>query len=468
MLALAGVVALATGPLGYASTPAQADAGAQQIVSATVYSASGTSSESATLAGLEACPTYSGPSTMQELGQQGFVPVTFPSNAWALSTVLGCLAPQPVTLTGQGGVTVIDADGSPETGSGSQLTAEDLAPPGKTDFNNPAEGPVVSDLGTAIRYDRPWRGSSQGQPDYDYSDEVTTDSPNGQSTPVQIEVFTGPLLTVTVSASPTTVNAGQAVTFAATVTGEGDSALSYSWNFDGGAPGSAAPSPQVTFGSAGQYNVTVQVTDTQGGGGVASIPITVGTPPAPATGGHKQKGAGKNKKSHSPTGPVKSSGSHTGAQPGKQTTGQSTSSGKTTTTTSSTATTTTSASTNTSPATTPSPSTATHASAARRTTTSRRRATSHPRVRPTAPPPRSGPTVVGLLVSDVTPLPSDVSPLVHTVLAPAATAPPAREAIRASLLPALGAGLAVLLLLGLGAGRELRGRRGRRTPRVGS
>ena len=47
-----------------------------------------------------------------------------------------------------------------------------------------------------------------GQPDYDYSDEVTTDSPNGQSTPVQIEVFTGPLLTVTVSASPTTVNAG--------------------------------------------------------------------------------------------------------------------------------------------------------------------------------------------------------------------------------------------------------------------
>ena len=86
---------------------------------------------------------------MQELGRQAFVPVTFPSNAWALSTVLGCLAPQPVTLTGQGGVTVIDADGSPETGSGSQLTAEDLAPPGKTDFNNPAEGPVVSDIGTA-------------------------------------------------------------------------------------------------------------------------------------------------------------------------------------------------------------------------------------------------------------------------------------------------------------------------------
>jgi hypothetical protein len=466
VLALAGVLALATGALVYRDAPAQADAGSQQIVSATVYSPSGTSTESATLAGLEACPTYSGPSTMQELGQQGFVPVTFPANAWTLSTVLGCLAPQPVTLTGQGGVTVIDADGSPETGSGSQLTPADLAPPGKTDFNNPAEGPVVSDLGTAIRYDRPWRGSSQGQPDYDYSDQVTTDSPNGQATPVAIEVFEGPLLTITVSASRTTVSAGQPVTLGATVTGAGDSALSYSWNFDGGAPGSEAPSPQVTFGNAGQYNVTVQVTDSQGGGGVASIPITVGTPPAPATGGHKQKGAGKNKKSHSPTGPVKSSGTHAGAKAGKQNTGQSTTSGNTTTTTSSSTPTTTS--TNTSTATTPSPSAASHASTAHRTTASRKRATSAPRVRPTTPPPRAGSTVVGLLVSDVTPLPSDVSPLVHTVLSPPSTAPPARQAIRASLLPTIGAGFAVLLLLALGAGRELRGRRGRRTPRVAS
>jgi hypothetical protein len=138
---LTAAIAVAVGVLGYAGAPAWADAGSQQIVSATVYSQSGTSTATATLAGLEACPTYSGPSTMQELGLNGFVPVTFPQNAWALSTVLGCLQPQPVTLTGQGGVTVIDADGSPETGSGSQLTPPDLAPPGKTDFNNPAEGP---------------------------------------------------------------------------------------------------------------------------------------------------------------------------------------------------------------------------------------------------------------------------------------------------------------------------------------
>ena len=55
------------------------------------------------------------------------------------------------------------------------------------------------------------------------------------------------VLIVTVSASRTTVSAGQPVTLGATVTGAGDSALSYSWNFDGGAPGSEAPSPQVTY-----------------------------------------------------------------------------------------------------------------------------------------------------------------------------------------------------------------------------
>ena len=49
-------------------------------------------------------------------------------------------------------------------------------------------------------------------------------------------MFEGPLLTVTVNASPTTVPAGGTVTFNATVTVEDDSALSYSWSFDGGAP----------------------------------------------------------------------------------------------------------------------------------------------------------------------------------------------------------------------------------------
>ena len=91
-----------------------------------------------------------------------------------------------------------------------------------------------------------------------------------------------------------------------------------------------------------------------------------------------------------------------------------------------------------------------------------------PRTRPASPPPPSGPLVAGLLISDVTPLPPGASPLVHTAPARPATAPPARQAIRATLLPALGGGLAVLLLLGLGAGRELRGRRRWRALPLGS
>lgn len=482
-------LALALGLLGFSSGPAQADAGSDQVVVATVYSSSGTSTASATLAGLQDCAAYTGPGTMQELGLQGFVPVTFPSNAWALSTVLSCLAPKPVTLNGQGGVTVLDANGSPETDPGSQLTTADLAPPGQTDFNDPQEGPVVSDLGTAIRYDRPWRGPSDGQSDYDFLDQVT-DTDNDSPRPLSIEVFEGPLLTVTVHASQTSLPAGGTVSFTGTVTGQNDSGLSYSWNFDGAAPGSSAAAPQVTFADAGQYNVTLQVTDAAGGGGVAPVPITVGAPPAPATGGHNQAGAGTNRKSHTQTGPKKSSGHHAGGPAGKPKSSQSTTAGtgrgaktgtgNTTPGTSSTHASTTPSSTpagaSTHPATTSasplttsaSPAT-TSASPARPTaSTKRAKHATAPPTRPSAPVPFAGPRVTGVLISDVTPVAAAASPLVHKVSAPLATAPPARQAIRTSPLPVLGAALAVVLLLGLGAGRELRTRRDWRALRFGS
>jgi hypothetical protein len=451
-------LALAAGLLGPASPPALADDGSQQIVVATVYSQSGgTSTETATVSSLQQCPTYSGPGTMQELGRQGFVPVTFPATAWALSDVLKCLQPTPVTLTGQGGVTVLNSDGSLQSDSGSQLSGADLAAPGQTDFNNPQEAPVVSNLGTAIRYDRPWRGQS----DLDYLDQVT-DSVNGQSQPVQIEIFEGPLLTVTVQASQTTVQAGASVTFSATVTGQDATGLSYNWSFDGTAPSSTSPTPQVTFATEGQFNVTVQVTDTAGGGGVASIPITVGTPPAPATGGHKQKGAGTNKKSHSPTGPKKSGGRHVGGRAGKKTSGQTTTPTRTNPSTTGGATTqpsTNSTATTSAPSATSTPSTSTPTQHPRTHERARPRHPAVPRTRPISALPVTGPRVNGLLISDVTTVPADASPLVHTVPAAVAIAPPARQAVRASVLPIIGAALAVIVLLGLGARRELRTRR---------
>ena len=242
---------------------------------------------------------------------------------------------------------------------------------------------------------------------------------------------------------------------------------SYSWNFDGAAPGSAAPSPQLTFANAGQYNVTVQVTDAAGGGGVASVPITVGTRPAPATGGHSQTGAGTNRNSHSPTGPKKSGGHHAGGprasrnrvsrrRPARATArtrdrqgiagdvehprlddpeldhleldagGASSHS-------------------------------ATTSASPHRATTSTERAKRAPvpPAQPTTPLPLAGPRVSGLLVSDVTPVAADASPLVAYAGRAPRHRPSGAPGDPASPLPALGAGLALVLLLGLGAGREL-------------
>ena len=458
-LALAFVVIV--GALGWPAELAVAETSSNVLVTATVYTASGTSTDSVTVAALEAnpgqCPTYQEQS-MNEQGRQGFVDVQLPQNAtWSLPTILGCL-PTPIPPGAIKGVTVIASNGTPEEGSGSAITARDLASP--SDFDNTSEYPVFEALGSLNQYDRPWRGNAGGQPDYDFFDEVQG-TQDDQPTPIAIEVFEGGVLTVTVNASRTTVPAGGTVAFSATVSGGNGSPLSYSWSFDGAAPNSTAAAPSVTFGAAGQYDVTLQVTDTGGDGGGTEIPITVGSLPPAATGTHKQSGSGTSRKSHSPTGPRRSSGNHAGSSPGTHKT-QSTTAGKnntTTSTTSHTSTTPSSAATtpsSTRPATTPT--TPAHTSGSRRRTPRR----PAPVIKAPAPAPLSGPLVIGQLISDITPLPAGASPLVRTVPAPQPSAPPARQAIRASALPAVASGLAVALLLGLGAARELRGRRDRR------
>src|SRR5439155_13730867 len=137
------------------------------------------------------------------------------------------------------------------------------------DFSDPSEVPVVEALGSSNQYDRPWRGNG----DQNFLDEVQQSQNSGQPAPISIEVFEGPMLTVKVTATRASVPVGGVVTFHATVTGADATGLSYSWSFGGGAPGSSAIAPRVRFPTAGQYEVTVQVTDGAGGGGVASIPI---------------------------------------------------------------------------------------------------------------------------------------------------------------------------------------------------
>ncbi len=477
--ALALLSALVT--LCATSAGALADNSTDVLVSATVYTSNGTTTDSVTLGALQAdptrCPIYGGPETMQELGRRGFVAVQLPpsgaqTGTWSLATLLGCMQ-TPVPLGAVKGITVLNADGSPQAAPGSALKPADLGSP--SDFNDTAQAPVVESLGSLNQYDRPWRGGS----DQDYLDEVQQ-SLNGQAQPIAIEVFEGALLTVTVHASRTALPVGGAVTFRAAVTGSDASGLSYAWSFGGGAPGSTSPVPQIRFTSAGQYEVTVQVTDPAGGGGVASIPITVGGK-APATSGtHKRRGAGTEPRSHSPTGPRKSAGHHPGGRrgntnaSGSKSSAPERSSGNTTSTSTATQTTPTStASTQTAPT---SAATAPHASP--RTPRPHATAKPHPRPHATAKPhpaskaapspPPTGPVVAGRLISDVIALNPSASPLVHVVPATVASAPPARRAIRASLLPKVGAALAVVLLLGLGAARELGWRDRRRTLRPGN
>lgn len=65
----------------------------------------------------------------------------------------------------------------------------------------------------------------------------------------------------------------------------------------------------------------------------------------------------------------------------------------------------------------------------------------------------------GRLVSDVTPLPANSSPLVRVTPAGVAVAPTVRRATRTSSISTVGAVLLVVVLMALGAWHELHARR---------
>ena len=464
--------------LGLPACPAAVAAADGPIVVATVYkSGGGVSSDSVSLAGLQngqqPCPQYSGQS-LDELGRQGpvtiqLVPGGPDTGTWSMATILGCLQ-TPIPVSAVTGITVMSG-GSPELSPGSQLTQADLASP--SDFATPNESPVVQDIGTSVQYDRPSRGPS----DDDYSDEVV------QSPPLTIEVFEGPTLNVIVNGSPTTVTAGATVSFSASVSGASGSPLSYNWNFGDGSPDATASTPQHAYGTPGTYDATLEVTDAAGGVGEATLPITVnstqGQPPA-KSGTAPRSGNGTQPNSNSPTGAQQSGGALPGASPGARTpaTGgsssnanpASTSNGASNSNPSAASTTGTSTSTNT----TASTSTTGHLATTRATGRGTASRAPHASTPVRAPSTRrtvtsaTGTLVDGRLVSDVTPLPPGASPLVHAVPASDATAPSVRRAIQASALPVIGAIAAVVLLFTLGAGRELRWRRGWHLPRLGS
>jgi PKD repeat protein len=462
---------------------ASADSGSAPMVSATVYaSGGGTSttsvSASALLADPQNCPAYS-QTEMTEYGSSGSTPVGLPhengsgTGTWPMSTILHCLQ-NPVSVGDVQGITVFNSDGSPRVAPGSQLTPADLANP--SDFQPNTDSPVVSNLGSSFQYNRPWRG----QGDLNASDQVTSGDP------ISIEVFEGPPLTVNASASPSSPVAGSSVSFSATVTGNENSALTYNWSFGDNLPDSDQASPSVTYTDGGNYTVTLQITDTNGGAGGTTVPITVSeaantTPPPTAstpatntgpkgtgtnpsggargTGGGNGKGSGNKtsggngntgKPSTAPSQPTSShtqQPSHSGGAGSSGTSGSGSADNSPSPSTTSATTTTPSGSSSPSPTGT--------ASQRHRTRRPGRRAPTHTRPSPTNGSP--GQLVTGRLVADVTPLTASASPLVRAAPGSAAAAPAQPTQTATSPVPLIAGCLAVALLLGLGAGRELRG-----------
>jgi PKD domain len=437
------------------------------VVSATIYPSSqeGVSHRVVALPTLAGCPPYSGanPIYLYPPGQSEQLPT---ATSWSLATVLTCGLQIPL-----GDVTAVQVL-TTSRGFEPLLSKADVSDPSRyQDTQAPGALPVISVDGSQDQtiYNRPFRGGN----DDNARDQVTQ---GGE--PITLVVYAdGPPLTVRASARKlsTTASTTTMKLEAAVQTADGTpipaSALKWSWNFGDGTAPSAAVTPTHPY-PGGSYFVTVQVTDTSlGAGGTNTIAVT--TPASPAPGRKNQSGGKKHTKSQSPNGPDKGgSGGSPGAgagskQPGTSDRGQSGSKPSSqstdppaTSTTSrasappATAGTSTPASTQ--PATTSSPSSPARNSVPRRPAPPR-----HPRrttARRTAPP-AAAPVVTGRLIADVTPLAAGSRPLGHVASAGAAPAPTVRRATSSSSISAVGSALLVVVLLGLGAWRELRGRR---------
>jgi hypothetical protein len=464
------------------------------VLSATVYNGHGSSQESVSLAQLQqsaaACPEYPGAGdTWVEYGRggqretQGLPHAGPTTGTWALKTVLACL-PNPIDPAAITALVVLTRDGAAEQ----PLAPADLSP---GQFQDASQVPVIEDFGDQIGYDRPWRGGS----DQDYLDQVQ--EPSGS--PVTVEAYAGPALHVTASADRTTIDAGASVSFSSNVEGS-DSSLQYAWTFDGGAPDSSDPAPRETFGTAGLYNANLVVTDSSTGaiGSTQPITITVNTASGQqtsTTGGTPQPGGGQGP---SPTGPQQSPGGTRGGtpasgshrSPGSTTpsgagappaTGQhhrqprsshrnrrasssrarthrhgsagraGTSSGSQATSPIASSPVPASASTN--PSRVPNHASSRHAAAPRH----RAQTPATHQAAPVTTPPARSPLVTGRVIEGVRPLPLRTSPLARTAAArqAAATAAAVRPAVHTSFVALLAGILSAILLLALGAAREL-------------
>jgi hypothetical protein len=398
-------------------------------------------------------------------------------NWWDLGTLLTCGSPPVLgSLQSFSFLTLFEPNRGPESGNG-VITRDDLE--SGNNFHNPGERPLLNYSPPNVEYLRPWRGGD---------DSNAPDTIGPSTAPIAVSVFTGSQLNVTVTPSATQIAPGQTVTFSTTVTPALSGSLSYQWNFGDGTPNtSTSPDPTITFNDAGNWPVTVQVSDDQGDGGPGSTLVQVGTPPTgtttgpttgafttstPTTSATTPKPPTHNRHGHAP---ATSTGTSTKTSAASTTTASGSQTTATTTTTRTTAATTTTATSTTStaagpPAAAGSGSAAPPASAppvapstapAKTTGSTTAPSTAAATTTTPAPAPHPGsrlPLVTGRLIASVDPQAPGASPLVHTI----AGGTPAEGAIaddrsRSSPAAIIAGILAALALLGLGAARERRG-----------
>jgi hypothetical protein len=369
------------------------------------------------------------------------------SNAISVNKLLTLAGLNPATV---GFTYVTRANGTWSTLSTADVSAQ---PP----FQN-ALKPIVWLNGSETDYMRPQRSST----DVNAEDFITAQG----GAAVDLFVSAGPLLEVAASASPTSVQVNQSVTFTATVANQtaADGTVAYNWSFQDGSSSTGA-SVTHSFTAAGTYYPLVYVKGPGNDSGGVSQPVavTVGSLTL-AKGSQPGKRAGSNRNKHAPSGgPARSRGKQPGSTPSRRRNSGSAAKKKTPSnsrTPASHGNSGTADATTSPQATTPhttNPPQARTTPAATKSPVTRRRLTAH---RQTQPQPSPGTTVVrGRLISDVITVPAAQLASQNKITGNA-RAPSARLA-GGSVTPLAGiaAGGVVLLLLGAGAGVELRAAR---------
>ncbi len=146
-----------------------------------------------------------------------------------------------------------------------------LSAPRKTDGSLPditvlqlAEGSDLIDGGTNVGL--PFAGSAPDLGAFEYGTVVIDNPPSASF-----------------SATPTIITLGESVSFDASNSSDDNGIAAYNWDFDGGATNTSGVTANVTFNTAGTYNVVLTVIDTNGAMDTESKTIAVNSVPTITT-----------------------------------------------------------------------------------------------------------------------------------------------------------------------------------------